>query len=254
MKKCVVVKIKIDELKLYFGEENEIFVTDKIKIQLPKVEDIIEVGEQSYLNFCQVFTMHHLEDSAIVFLDSIGVDFANITDWVLFISIVNTFDYKASSLLFGDLDFQSFQPLNDENGNLYIKNKDGTVITETIYKLLVMYIRKINNIPKPKYSKMINNKRQKRMAVRHAKIQLEKARIKSNQNPSGSFFMPMVTNLRQFHSKNEISNMNIFEFWASVKRFITNKETDHLYYGLYSGCLNLKDNPSLQKQLNYLRN
>ena len=123
--------------------------------------------------------MHHLEDSAIVFLDSIGVDFCDISDWVLFVSLVSTFSHNASSFLFGDLDFQSFQPFNDENGNLYIKNKDGTIITEPIYKLLVMYIRKINNIPKPKYSKMINNKRQKRMAVRHAKIQLEKARIKN---------------------------------------------------------------------------
>lgn len=252
---CVVVKmaLTVDELKLYFGEINSIDITDKIKIRLPKISDIVTVGEKEYLSFCQSLTLHHMEDSAIVFLDSIGVDFANISDWILFISLINTFPRKASSLLFENLDFESFKPYNDNEGNIFLKNKDGVIITEPIYKTLVMYIRKINNIPTPKFTKIINNPKQKRMAVNDAKIQIENAIRKEKRCPSGSFFLPMISNLREFYSKQEVGDMNIFEFWSCIKRFLANKETDHLYYGLYSGCLNLKDNPSLQKQLNYMR-
>lgn len=42
--------------------------------------------------------------------------------------------------------------------------------------------------------------------------------------------------------------MNIYAFWDSVNRISAIKNADNLYRGLYSGCLDLKSNPSLKRK------
>lgn len=242
----------IDWLKVYFGED--IFVTDKISIHQPTIKEIVDVGEIRYLSFCQNFTAHRLEDNIIVFLDEIGIDFSKISDWDLFVSLVQTFPNDVSKLLFPDINFSTFKPKNDENGNVTIVNDDGVVISEPIYKILVMLIRKLNNLPKPQFTKIADNERQKRLAIKYAKMKIEKEKQKSQRQDVESFFMPVISFLNTKYTLKEIEQMKIFRFWENLKRNQCIKNADHLYYGLYSGCLTLKENPSLQKEMDYLRN
>lgn len=244
----------MDELQLYLNCSNKIKITNMITMNVPTIQEITELGEKEYLKFCQLFTLNRMDDSAIVFLDSAGIDFMKISDWELFFSLIKTFPANAANLLFADLDFSSFRILNDENQNIYIENKDGVQITEAIYKLLVIQFRKINNIPKPKFSRVADNEKQKQMAINHAKNNIENAKRREMFKPSGSFFMSLISFVRLYYSKDEILNMNIFEFWENFKRVQATKNADNLYHGLYSGCLSLKENPSLKNELNYLRN
>ena len=241
----------VDEYKLYFGDS--IKITDNIYIHQPIMDDIKETGEKDYLKFIYNFTATHMDDSVIVFLSNLGLDFTQITDWDLFLSLCNSFDSKASSLLFGDLDFSTFRAANDENGNVFIHNKDGVIITEPIYKLIVDCVRKINNIPIPKFNKILDNDKQKRMAINHAKIKIENSKRKELCKPSGSFFLPIMSNLSLHYSFEELRKTNIFRFWYNAKRLRACKDTDHLYYGLYSGSIDIEKNPSLKKQLDYMR-
>lgn len=241
----------IDNLSIYFGKD--IKITNNITLHVPTIKEIIEVGESQYLHCVSTFTMTHLDEAAIVFLDSIGIDFSQITDWELFVTLVKGFPMEVTKILFSNLDFSSFELYNDENNNLIIKNKDGIVITEPIYKILVQYMRKINNIPKPKFTKVKDNVKQKALAVRYAKMKLEKETKKRESKEEQSFFLPFISYLDFYFSLEEIKNMNSYRFWEIIKRNQADKNAEHLYHGLYSGCLNLKDNPSISKEMNYLR-
>jgi hypothetical protein len=247
--------MKVDELKLYHGDD--IKISETITICQPTLEQIIEKGENAFFAFCQSFTAHNLDDNIIVFLTDLDIDFTQVTDWDLFVCLSPEFDMDISGLFFKDLDFSTMRPLNDNNKNVYLKNNDGIVITESIYNTLVEYMRKLANIPVPQFTKILNLESQKKMAIAHARRKLESAKKKEMYCPSKSFLLPLVSSVvNDCGSKETIDTIfgrKIYYFWDTVKRIQVRNNSDHLFTGLYSGCLSLKDNPAIKKELDWMR-
>lgn len=245
----------IDDWKLYRGDD--IKLTNKITIKQPTLNEICDVGEQEYLGFIQNITATHMDNDVIVFLDKIGVDFTKISDWELFFTLCGQFNSPASKLLFGELDFSTFQAKQNENGEVILINNDGVIIDETIYKIIVEIIRKINNLPKPKFTKILDNEAQKQMAISYAKRKVESVKRKAKFCPQTSFYLPIVSSLvvhKGFKYNIEtVHELKIFQFWYSLQRIQIKEDSDHLYQGLYNGCVDLHKNPSLDKKFDWLR-
>lgn len=247
----------IDNIKLY--RNIPIQITDKITLTQPKVSDIFTdlKTEQNYFAFVQNFTAITLDSSIIVFLtDKVHVDFTKITNWELFVALCPAFDENISNLFFGDLDWKSMKPSNDENGNLYIENKDGVKITQLIYELLFQYMRIINNMPLNIQTKILDDEVQKNMAISSARREIQSAIKKERFCPSGSVLLPYISSLTNYHGLNDedrVYNMNIYKFWNSIKRTQAYEEFSGLNTGMYSGMVSLKDNPGLKKSLNWMR-
>lgn len=247
----------IDDIKLFKGEP--IKITDKIILSQPKVQDIFKdlKTEQRFYQFVQSFTAITLDSSIIVFLtDKVKVDFTKISNWELFALLSIAFDQEISSYFFGDLDWNSMQPYNDENGNLYIENKDGVKITEIIYDLLFQYMRIINNMPLRIQTRILDDEVQKTMAITNARREVQSAIKKEGFAPSGSLLLPYISSLSNYcglKSDEMIYNMNLYRFWDSVNRTQAREDCVSISYGYYSGNISLKDNPSLKKNLNWMR-
>ena len=244
----------IDEIKLYRGQD--IYITDKIIIKQPTLGEICDFGQNEYLGFVNTFTSTHMDENMIVLLSDSGIDFNNISDWELFILIHKSLG-QGSELLFDGLHFDNLDiDLKDER--LILRNNDGVIIDETIYKIIVEYLRRMNNISPPKFTRVKDDEVQKQMAIEDAKRQVESMRKKArlglgDSSPLLPYISYLVNKSGFKHDEVSIFDMKIYPFWDSVKRLIAIDTSEHLYHGLYSGCLDLKKNPSLNKEMDVLR-
>lgn len=247
----------IDNVKLY--RNIPIQITDKITLTQPKVSDIFTdlKTEQNYFAFVQNFTAITLDSNIMVFLnDTAHIDFTKITNWELFSILCISFDKDISQLFFGNLDWQSMKPFNDENGNVYIENKDGVKITEPIYDLLFQYIRIINNMPLRIQTKILDDDVQKNMALSNARREIQSNLKRARFYPCASMLLPYISSLINYGGyKNEeiIYEMNIYKFWDSINRINAYEAFSGINIGMYSGMVSLKDNPDLRKNLNWMR-
>lgn len=245
----------VDELKLYNGLP--IQITDKIIMKVPTLGQICEFGDSNYFSFVQTFTATPMDENMIVFLTDIGIDFNNISNFELFMLLTRIMP-KGSELLFGNnIDFFKFEPKTTDDEIPYLENSDGVIINEGIYNLILANMRAINNVPTPKITKVKDDPIQKQMAIEDARNQLESRKRKAMFKPSGSALMPIVSSMVNSagfkHNEKTVFDMNIYAFWDSVNRISAIKNADNLYRGLYSGCLDLKSNPSLKKEMDWMR-
>lgn len=244
----------VDELKLYNGLP--IQITDKIIMKVPTLGQICEFGDNNYFSFVQTFTATPMDENMIVFLTDIGIDFNNISNFELFMLLTRIMP-KGSELLFDNIDFFKFEPKTTDDEIPYLENSDGVIINEGIYNLMLANMRAINNVPIPKITKVKDDPVQKQMAIEDARNQLESRKRKAMFKPSGSALMPIVSSMVNSagfkHNEKTVFDMNIYAFWDSVNRISAIKNADNLYRGLYSGCLDLKSNPSLKKEMDWMR-
>ena len=244
----------VDELKLYNGLP--IQITDKILMKVPTLGQICEFGDNNYFSFVQTFTATPMDENMIVFLTDIGIDFNNISNFELFMLLTRIMP-KGSELLFDNIDFFKFEPKTTDDEIPYLENSDGVIINEGIYNLMLANMRAINNVPIPKITKVKDDPVQKQMAIEDARNQLESRKRKAMFKPSGSALMPIVSSMVNSagfkHNEKTVFDMNIYAFWDSVNRISAIKNADNLYRGLYSGWLDLKSNPSLKKEMDWMR-
>mgnify|MGYP000544068264 FL=1 len=245
----------VDELKLYNGLP--IQITNKIIMKVPTLGQICEFGDNNYFSFVQTFTATPMDENMIVFLTDIGIDFNNISNFELFMLLTRIMP-KGSELLFdNNIDFFKFEPKTTDDEIPYLENSDGVIINEGIYNLMLANMRAINNVPIPKITKVKDDPIQKQMAIEDARNQLESRKRKAMFKPTGSALMPIVSSMVNSagfkHNEKTVFDMNIYAFWDSVNRISAIKNADNLYRGLYSGCLDLKSNPSLKKEMDWMR-
>lgn len=245
----------VDELKLYNGLP--IQITDKIIMKVPTLGQICEFGDSNYFSFVQTFTATPMDENMIVFLTDIGIDFNNISNFELFMLLTRIMP-KGSELLFdNNIDFFKFEPKTTDDEIPYLENSDGVIINEGIYNLMLANMRAINNVPIPKITKVKDDPVQKQMAIEDARNQLESRKRKAMFKPTGSALMPIISSMVNStgfkHDEKTVFDMNIYTFWDSVNRIAAIKNADNLYHGLYSGCLDLKSNPSLKKEMDWMR-
>lgn len=243
----------INDLSLARG--SDLVINEQITIRQPTIDEIAEIGEVKYYSFCQNFTAHTLDENVIVYLDKLGIDFTTISDWELFVGLVSTYDQDIATLIFGNLDITTLQATNLEDGSLCLQNKDGVVITEDIYNQVVRNIRKMNNMPEPQFTRIMDDPIQKKMAIDTAKRNVQSAMNRARFYPMRSVLLPVVSSVIAYchWTFDEVLNMKIFRFWEIVSRIQALDNATHLYTGLYSGCVSFKDNPSLKKDLDWMR-
>lgn len=245
----------VDELSLYVGMP--VKITDKITMKIPTLGQICKFGDNNYFNFVQTFTATPMDENMIVFLTDMGIDFNNISNYELFVLLIQIMP-KGSELLFdNNIDFSKFEPKATEDGILYLENSDNVIINEGVYNLMLANMRAINNIPVSKITKVKDDPIQKQMAIEDARNQLESRKRKAMFKPSGSVLLPIVSSMVNSvgfkHDEKTVFDMNIYAFWDSVNRISVIKNSDNLYRGLYSGCLDLKGNPVLKKEIDWMR-
>lgn len=229
--------LQVDTLKLYLGDN--IKIADRIILLQPNIGQIAEYGEAKYMSMAQ--TLCSTPSSMKVALDDMGLDFAKVTDFQLFMILSQSLDPGVTSLLLGDLDLTQLKPYPIENSDeIVLSNEDHTiVINEIIYETLVTYIRRMHNFKK-QVDKPGNE------VTRKILIDIERKDAERNKNkPYKSFLVPLISSLqgRNHWSKEYIRNMGIYEFFEQVNRAQVIVQADAALTGSWSGMVDTKKIP-----------
>ena len=220
--------------KLYRGDDFEI---GKIKIKQPTINEIIDFGEDKYWGLLYAFI-------------STTIDFTEITDYELFLMLSRNCKLEDTCIFFGEeLDFTKAAIIQRHEA-IVLMFADGTEINQYTYKVISDYLRKVHNIPKPKYTKIANEfTKQKTIEVEMYKYQ----KALRQKNKATSSLVPLISSLvvALHMNKQLIMNMKIYEFFEIVKRVSAKESADNLYHGLYAGTISAD---SLNKKdLNWMR-
>lgn len=257
----------IDPLKLYFREPYK--VKDKITINQPTIQDIIDYGEREFYAMLRIF----IENTTMcrVQLWDLGIDWNKISDYQLFVGFVPMLQPEQTKVLFGDLNFtllkpwprQILNPKFDENKE-EDDEKNPKEITEIIlydpvndielneadYLQIALCLRTMFGFF-PKDEKVLSFKKDV--------IEQERANMKrsaeKNKDKSSSTLLPLISscvNHPGFKYKiEELKNIGICAFMDSVQRLQIYESTTALLKGAYSGFIDTKD--IKPEQFNFMR-
>lgn len=230
--------IRMDDLQLFRG--GDFTVNDKLTIRHPTLGEICDYGEEGYWDM--VTRLCGTASDFKVFLnDKLHLDFTTVSDFEMFKLVCGAYSKDQVSILFGDcIDFSEMylqkRPEIDEV--VLVDVSTGLVIDESIYYLMVDYLRRIHMIerhfenPGTEYTKKWMIDKARKMQMRQQDKKFESAMV------------PMISSLvncEHFKYKHsEVWDLPIYTFMDSVRRIQKIKNCDHLIQGIYSGNVDSK--------------
>lgn len=234
-----------DSLKMYRGEDFK--VTEHITVRQPTLREICDYGEIEYYQLIHPFVASPFD--MIAQLDKIGIDFTQISSYQLFCLLVTSIQQPKSAILFGDTDFSKYRVVYDQHGNIELRYRDS-IISESVYKVISDYLRKMNNLATPKYTS-VGNEYTKQKMIEYAYRDLKYASRKKVKSQLQSLISALVNHPNFKYGINEVWDMKICAFYDSVKRINIIETARNLCAGLYSGSIDLsKIN---KKEFNWMR-
>lgn len=239
-----------DELKIYRGED---FVVSKyIKIHQPTLGEICDCGEKNYYDMIHNFvaTPQSLKSQ----LWDMDIDYTEITPYQLFYSMLyKIYPQEKSSIIFGGLDFQKFQPMvrKDDNSILLYQriNNEDVILDEYTYSLIVDYLCKVHFIERD--LKIPANTSTKMVLIEDARDEIERNKNKKYHSQLKDLISAMINSEGFKYNHTQVWGMRINAFMDSVKRISKIKESDLLMQSGYSGFgIDLKNID--KKKINWL--
>ena len=216
----------------------EIEIIPNFKIHIPTVGQVLE-HEDEYSNIVSLTTSTPYQ--YMVFLDDLNIDFTTITNYQLFIILLNAYlkDGIDMSIVFGDLDFSTFNIYpNPENGTqvLYSKRYD-LCIDELVYSILSDTMLKLNQ--RERIFKHMGNERAKQEAIKKARRKIQnrlRRHKKEDENSQLEELIVALVNRKDFkYNYDETMNLSIYRFYKSVKQLQQNITFDNTMLGVYTG-------------------
>lgn len=223
-----------DELSLYFGEPY--VVNNYITVTIPKIGELVKYGERQYYSMLQTVTAIPSEMKSQLW--DMGLDWTAITDFQLFMMLAPTLPQDKTYILFGDFDFQSLRPWeNNDNDTIVLRNPEtGVVIDELAYGKIASYLCSAHNLTK-KVEKAANEFTKKFM------IEEDRQKLLYNQKQEyKSFLRPLISAVkcRMGYTLDYVKNMGLYEFMDDLARLQVIVNTDALLGGMYSGMIDTK--------------
>lgn len=209
-------------------------ITDEIIIRQPTLGNIEEFGEKRYSALLSQFVCTPFD--LIAQLDSVGIDFTQITSYQLFVMTAQSLKQSETSILFGDFDFSKCRKVRTKDG--FVLMYKDLVITESIYNSISDHIRTINNLSPPQY-KEVGNEYTKQKMIEFAYDDLEFAKRKKYKSVLGNL-ISRATNHPYFkYGIDNVWDMKVFAFYDALNSVNIISHSNHLYTGMYSGCLDV---------------
>ena len=235
-----IEKLGFNSLRMYFGDDY--VINDKIVIHQPSIQNFIDAENESDI-YNVIFPFISNTTGYRVQLWDMGIDWNKISNQELFSVLIKTIDYKYSKIIFGDIDFSTFNLYETQNGDekvftLY-SSKMGLEIDEDVMNKMCKYIQfMFNSFPpeeeftssKTLKQELINNDRQKQLLR------------KKNTDGSQSLLSMISFYLNHpgcKYKKNELREVGYFEFMYNIQRLQIYESTRALFGGMYSGMCDL---------------
>ena len=236
----------VDEARILTGDAFDIGVG--ITIRQPTMREILTFGEAEYLSVVSAFTSQPFDMP--YHLSKIGIDFAEIQPFELFCLLVRGIPQANSRLLFGDLDFTKFIPV-DRNGELVLVNEQGIIIDSLTRDRIADNVRRLHNIPKNIITSC-ENKFTHDLLISQQKKEIERAQRRAEMFGESSVYGSLISSLAcKWHSYDAVLDLKVGQFFDAIVRMGYEQVATNLYRGIYSGNVSFKD--INKKDLDWMR-
>lgn len=247
-----VEKLDFNPLRVYFGDDY--VVNDRITIHQPSIQDFIDADNESDIyHVIAPFTAN--TTGYRVQLWDMGIDWNKISNLELFSILIKTIDFKYSQLIFGDIDFSTFNLYEKQNGDekaltLYSPEMDLEIDEVTMNKMC-KYIQFMFSSYPPE-EEFTSSKTLKQELINNDK---QKLLLRKKEGDCGQSLLSMIAFYLNHpgckYKKNELREVGYFEFMYNIQRLQIYESTRALFAGLYSGMCDLsKFDP---KEFNFMR-
>lgn len=247
-----IEKLDFNPLRVYFGDDY--VVNDRITIHQPSIQDFIDSDNESDIyHVIAPFTAN--TTGYRVQLWDIGIDWNKISNLELFSILIKTIDFKYSQLIFGDINFSTFNLYEKQNGDekvltLYSPEMDLEIDEVTMNKMC-KYIQFMFSSYPPE-EEFTSSKTLKQELINNDK---QKLLLRKKEGDGGQSLLSMIAFYLNHpgckYKKNELREVGYFEFMYNIQRLQIYESTRAIYGGLYSGMCDLsKVDP---KEFNFMR-
>ncbi len=218
---------------------NEYKVNDKISVHVPSVNEIFDFGDQKYYSIIQTLVATPFD--LMVELDDIGIDYETITDYQLFLLMMESIaasDYD-TTILFGNLNLKNLkESVNLKNNESILWDEDNdVVIDQAIASEICRAIRKIHfweapvgragNVEAKQYLIQRNRLKKQRLARKPYKSFLENIIIS-------------LVNTEEFkYDYESVMDLSVYKLNASWRQIQKKKHWEQTMNGAYFGTVDL---------------
>lgn len=217
---------------------DHINITEKLRLRIPKVGEILE-DEQTYYSIISSLTATPYQ--YMVQLDDMGIDYTEISNYELFMTLFPMYGKSDLSMLFFDMNTNDYGVYVDQTNDTNIlyspTNGIDYKIDEFIYIKIVNALRKINNIEEIK-SKPGNDEAKRYLLEKERKRQ--KRNAKKPYKPYLENLIVALVNRPEFkYNYEEVMNLSIYKFNQSFKQIQKSITFDKTMTGVYSGTVDV---------------
>ena len=235
-----IEELGFNPLKMYFGEDY--VINDKITIHQPSIQDFIDSNSESDIYkvitpFVSNTTAYRLQ------LWDIGIDWNKISNLELFSILIKSIDFNYSKLIFGDINFSTFNLYEKQNGDekvltLYSPEMDLEIDEVTMNKMC-KYIQFMFSSYPPE-EEFTSSKTLKQELINNDKQKLLLRKKECNGSQSLLSMIAFYLNHPGCkYKKNELREVGYFEFMYNIQRLQIYESTRALFGGMYSGMCDL---------------
>lgn len=208
-----------------------------VTVLVPTVGEIVD-HEDAYYGCVQ--TIIATPYDLMVELDDAGVNFTEISDYELFLTLFPSLIRHDTSLIFGNLDLTKFKiTRSKENGDIVVCDEEtGVVIDKVVHSRICACLRKMLSIER--VDKRPGNEEARKYMLERARQKRKRAarnRRQKNQSPLESQIIALV-NTEQFpYNYDTVRSVTIFQFYASLKQISHKIHYDNVMSGYYAGTI-----------------
>lgn len=219
-----------------FLYSDEVPITDKIIIKIPKVGDIIDKEDEYY---AQVSMLAASPVDYMVQLDDLGINYDEINEYDLLFILFNSIRDNDTGLVFKDLDLSKFEFAvhRDTGAPVLYDEEEDIVIDRVVHTRIADTLRKLHHIEKN--TKKPGNEEARKYLIERAR---KKAKRKKRQSQSQleQLIVAMV-NTEQFKYGYEgTRELTIYQFNESVRQIQHKVDYDNIMRGVYAGTVDPK--------------
>lgn len=213
-------------------------ISDGITIFVPTVGQVLE-DEENYMSILSVLTGH--PSDFMVPLDDIGIDFSEITDFDLFLTMFSGLIIRDTSLIFGDLDLSGFTPLLDTSTNKpVLYNQDtGATIDRAVHAKIAATLRRIHHLNNKPI--IPGNDEAKRYLLERTRKKMLRKRGRTENSELESLIVSLVNTEQYKYNYETTLNLSILQFYESVYQIIKKDAYDKRMIGVYAGTVDTKE-------------
>ena len=214
-------------------------ITNKISVHIPTVDEIFDFGDQKYYNMVQSLTSTPFD--LMVELDDIGIDYETLTDYQMFILMIQSiaFNEQDTSILFGDLDLCNFKEAEDTtNGEHILWDEENDIKIDQLVALEICNaIRKIHFWEAP--IGKAGNAEAKRYLIERNRLKKKRLAKKQYKSFLENMIISLVNTEEFKYDYESVLNLSVYKLNASWRQIQKKKHWEQTMNGAYFGTVDL---------------